>query len=144
MTTSLFVIANLKQFRNFELRYVVRILLPFFRTSWSAGVLNSAILISFHNRFWRVFGISGGGVQTPAPSVRHWRTVILSVFIPKHYPVTRWVTVCAAHLSRQNIKGSSSHRKVIIAVFGLRFWTRSKAVAYCKHLATKDVSPIWD
>jgi len=48
MTTNLFVIANVKQlqtggsFRN---------LLPFFRTSWSVGVLNSALFFnSFHNR----------------------------------------------------------------------------------------------
>jgi len=27
-----------------------RILQPFFRTSWSVGVLNSAIFIDFHNR----------------------------------------------------------------------------------------------
>ena len=47
MTTNLFVIANVKQLRtggNF------RILLPFFRTSWGVGFLNSAIFNSFHNR----------------------------------------------------------------------------------------------
>jgi len=64
MTTNLFVIANVKQLRtggNF------RILLPFFRTNWGVGVLNSAIFNSFHNRiefgtileglwnFWGVF-----------------------------------------------------------------------------------------
>ena len=45
-----------------------RILLPFFRTPWGVGVLNSAILNSFHNRVefgtilegLRNFG--GGGV----------------------------------------------------------------------------------
>ena len=45
MTTNLFVIANVKQLQtggNF------RILLPFFRTSWGVGVLNSAIFNSFH------------------------------------------------------------------------------------------------
>jgi len=47
MTTNLFVIANVKQLwtgGNF------RILLPFFRTSWGVGVLNSAIFNSFHSR----------------------------------------------------------------------------------------------
>jgi len=48
MTTNLFVIVTVKQFGSF------RILLPFFRTSWSVGVLNSAIFNNFHNRveFW--------------------------------------------------------------------------------------------
>jgi len=47
MTVNLFVFANVKQLRtggNF------RILLPFFRTSWGVGVLNSAIFNNFHNR----------------------------------------------------------------------------------------------
>jgi len=47
MATNLFVIANVKQLRtggNFG------ILLPFFRTSWGIGVLNSAIFNSFDNR----------------------------------------------------------------------------------------------
>ena len=47
-----------------------RILLPFFRTSWGVGVLNSAIFNSFHNQVelgtilegLRNFG---GGVETP-------------------------------------------------------------------------------
>ena len=46
MTTNLFVIANVKQLRT---EGSFRILLPFFRTSWGVGVLNSAINI-FHNR----------------------------------------------------------------------------------------------
>jgi len=74
MTTNLFVIANVKQLRT---EGSFRILLPFFRTSWSVGVLNSAIFNSFHNRiefgtileglrnFW------GGGIgptqTTPPP-----------------------------------------------------------------------------
>ena len=56
MTTNLFVIANVKQLRtdgNF------RILLPFFRTSWGVGVLNSTIFNIFHNRV--EFAILGGG-----------------------------------------------------------------------------------
>jgi len=51
MTTNLFVIANVKQLRTGG---SPRILLPFFRTSWEVGVLNSAIFNSFHNRV--VFG----------------------------------------------------------------------------------------
>jgi len=47
MTNNLFVIANVKQLRTDG---SCRILLPFFRTSWGVGVLNSAIFNSFHNR----------------------------------------------------------------------------------------------
>jgi len=46
MTTNLFVIANVKQWRTGG---SFRILL-FFRTFWDVGVLNSAIFDSFHNR----------------------------------------------------------------------------------------------
>jgi len=53
MTTNLFVIANVKQLRTGG---SFRILLPFFQTSWSVGVLNSAI---------RNFG--GGVVNHPPP-----------------------------------------------------------------------------
>ena len=70
MTTNLFVIANVKQLRTGG---SFRILLPFFRTSWGVGVLNSGIFNSFHNRVepgmilegLRNFG--GGGVRTPHP-----------------------------------------------------------------------------
>ena len=47
MTTNLFVIANVKQLRTGG---SFRILVPFFRTSWGVGVLNSAVFNSFHNR----------------------------------------------------------------------------------------------
>ena len=47
MTTDLFVTANVKQLRTDG---SFRILLPFLRASWIAGVLNSAIFNSFHNR----------------------------------------------------------------------------------------------
>jgi len=40
MTNNLFVIVNVKQLRTGG---SFRISLPFFRTSWGAGVLNSAI-----------------------------------------------------------------------------------------------------
>jgi hypothetical protein len=69
MTTNLFVIANVKQLRTGG---SFRILLPFFRTSWGVGVLNSAIFNSFYNRVefgailwaWGAFGISGRGLNT--------------------------------------------------------------------------------
>ena len=56
-----------------------RILLPFFRTSWGAGVLNSAIFNSFHNpvEFGTILegllNFGGGGWTRPPnpPSVRH-------------------------------------------------------------------------
>jgi len=47
MTANLFGIPNVKQLRTGG---SFRILLPFFRTSWSVGVLNSALYNSFHNR----------------------------------------------------------------------------------------------
>ena len=70
-TTNLFVIANVKQLRTGG---SFRILLPFFRTSWGVGFLNSAIFNSFHNRVefdailegLRNFG-GGGGVEHPNP-----------------------------------------------------------------------------
>jgi hypothetical protein len=67
MTTNLFVIANVKQFRTGG---SFRILLPFFRTSLCVDVLNSSLFNSFHNRvdFGSIlegilnFGEGGGGV----------------------------------------------------------------------------------
>jgi len=67
MTTNLFVIANVKHLRTGG---SFRISLPFFRTSWGVGVLNSAILNRFHNRveFGTILeGLRnfGGGVKPP-------------------------------------------------------------------------------
>jgi len=67
MMTSLLVIANVKQLLAGG---SFRILLPFFRTSWGVGALNSTIVYSFHNRveFGAIleglhnFGGGGGGV----------------------------------------------------------------------------------
>jgi len=76
MTTNLYVIANVKQLWDGS---SFRILLPFFRTSWGVGTLNSAIFNSSHNRvefgmileglqnFWGVFETP----PNPAASVRH-------------------------------------------------------------------------
>jgi len=79
MTTNLFVIANVKKLRTGGSS---RILLPFFRTSWGVGVLNSAIFNSFHNRVafgmilegLRNFGWGGVEPLKPPfpPSVRHY------------------------------------------------------------------------
>ena len=77
MTTNLSVIANVKQLRTDG---SFRILLPFFRTSWGVGVLNSTIFNSFHNRveFGMIFeGLRnfGRGGFEPPPPVRHWLPV---------------------------------------------------------------------
>ena len=68
ITTSLFVIANVKKLRTWV---VLEFYCLFFRTSWGVGVLNSTIFNSFHNR--AVFGtileglrnFGGAGVWTP-------------------------------------------------------------------------------
>ena len=65
MISNLFVIASVKQMRTGG---SFGILLPFLQTSWGAGVLNSTIFNSFHNRI--KFGMIleglrnfGGGVK---------------------------------------------------------------------------------
>jgi len=76
MTTNLFVIANVKQLRTDG---SFRILLPFFRTSWGVGFLNSAMFNSFHNRVefgtilegLRNFGGGGGSLSPPNPPPRY-------------------------------------------------------------------------
>ena len=73
MTTNLFVIVNVNQLRTGG---SFRILLPFFRTSWGVGVLNSAIFNGFQiglslARFWKSFGISEGGFESPKPPPRY-------------------------------------------------------------------------
>ena len=81
MTTNLIVIVNVKQLRTDG---SFRILLPFFRTSWSGGVLNSEIFNSFHNRVefgtilesLRNFG-RGGRVETPLGTPLGWRQMLL-------------------------------------------------------------------
>jgi len=67
VTTNLFVIANVKQLRTGG---SFRILLPFIRTSWGVGVLNSAIFNSFHNG--AEFGTILEGLRNfGGPSLRH-------------------------------------------------------------------------
>jgi len=92
MTINLFVIANIKQLRTGG---GFRILLPFFRTSWGVGVLNSVIFNSFHNRV--EFGtileglryLGGGGG-----------------FNPQNSPPPRYATAVSEVLN--NSKGSDS------------------------------------
>ena len=93
MTTNLFVIANVKQMRTGD---SFRILLPlFFQTSWSVGVLNSAIFNSFHNRVefgtilegLRNFGGRGLNPSNPFPryaTVYNWLIsfVLVKCFVP--------------------------------------------------------------
>ena len=81
MTTNLFVIANVKQFRTDGILEFYGL---FFRTSWGVGVLNSAIFNSFHNSF--EFGTIleglqnlGGGGLTPLP-----------LGTPLIFPMTSW------------------------------------------------------
>jgi len=77
MTTNLFVIANVKELRTGG---SFRILVPFYRTSLSIGVLNSSIFNSFHNRveFGTILvGLRNfGGGCLNAPSVRHFMNMI--------------------------------------------------------------------
>ena len=73
ITTNLFVIVNVKQLRTDG---SFRILLPFCRTSWGVGVLNSTVFNSFHNRveFGTIladfpnFGGGGLNAQPPLPT----------------------------------------------------------------------------
>ena len=89
MTTILFVIASVKQLRTGG---SFRILLPFFRTSWGVGVLNSAIFNSFtqFGWVWNDFGgaseFRGGGVEPPTLTslVRHWNHwMLLDTFVAR-------------------------------------------------------------
>jgi len=70
MITNLFVIANVKQLRTDG---SFRILLPFFRTSWGVGILNSAIFNIFQNQvefgtiLKGLWNFGGVGVEPPNP-----------------------------------------------------------------------------
>jgi len=101
MTTNLFVIDNVKQSRTGG---SFRILLPFVRTSWGVGVLNSAIFNIFHSRVefgtiledLRNFGRGVGGIYTPQNPSPRYATVC-------HFPVRRenalaqWSLCCATN-----------------------------------------------
>jgi len=88
MTTNLFFIANVKQLRTGG---SFRILLPFFRTSWGVGFLNSAIFNSFHNQvefdtisegLWNLGGGGGWAFQPPPPG-----TLLISCVTSHQYLV---------------------------------------------------------
>jgi len=88
VTTNLFVIANVKQLRTDG---SFRILLPFFRTFWCVGVLNSAIFNSFHNRveFGTVLeglrNFVGCGVDQPKPPPLGTPLLLMmGIVCPKH------------------------------------------------------------
>jgi len=72
MTTNLFVIANVKRMQTDG---SLRVLVPFFRTSWGVAVLNSAIFNNFYNRVWYDFEgpseFRERGLNTPTPTPRH-------------------------------------------------------------------------
>jgi len=84
MTTNLFVIVNVKQLRTGG---SFKILLPFFRTSWGVGTLNSAVFNSFHNRVefdtilegLRNFG--GGGLNPQPPLGTPLPTTALDILV---------------------------------------------------------------
>ena len=84
ITTNLFVIANVKQLRT---DCSFRILLPFFRTSWGVGVLNSAIFNSFHHRVefgtilegLRISGEGGFEHTNTLPPVHHCTEIIFEL-----------------------------------------------------------------
>jgi len=83
MPTNLFVIASVKQLRTDG---YFRILLPFFRTSWGVGVLNSAIFNSFHSQVELGTILEGlrnfGGFEPPQPPPR---TPLIKVIIRPKY-----------------------------------------------------------
>jgi len=94
MATNLFVIANVKQLRTDS---SFRILLPFSRTSWGVGVLNSTIFNSFHN--WvefgtileglRNFGVGGWG-WTPKPPPPPRPATVFQCHCVLHKPHVHW------------------------------------------------------
>ena len=84
-----------------------RILLPFFRTSWGVGVLNSEMFNSFHKSgwVWHNFGgpseFRGGGLNTPnPPSVRH---------CPRHFLRTDMAATPLHHEDRMQICRTFCH-----------------------------------
>jgi len=124
MTTNLFVISNVKQLRTDG---SFRILLPFFRTSWGVGVLNTAIFNSFHNRVdfgtilegLRNFGW-GGGLKPPKPR--------------------RYVTVYVWYRLQYYLKLKCPHE---YRVLELPITCTSKAIYHMGHGCLCIVSVVW-
>jgi len=125
MITNLFAIANVKQLRTGG---SFRILLPFFRKSLCAGVLNSEIFNSFHNRIefgtilegLRNFG--WGGSWTPPP--RH---------------ATAWISVrClfACAIGRGGIRGKGWNNAVpsMAGIFFLFTWKNMLLETWRNHI----------
>jgi hypothetical protein len=92
MTTNLFVIANVKQLRTGSFR----ILLPFFRTCWGVGVLNSAIFKLIKILDWDLCISVGRADATPqfysvAPSkFDQWRTEGGGLGVQRPPPPANW------------------------------------------------------
>jgi len=113
MTINLFVIANVKQLRTDG---SFRTLLPFFRTSWGVGVLNSAIFNSFHIRVkfgtilegLRNFGRGGFNPQTTLP-VRHC-TLLYRLFHLGTFPKYIIFKAFSAARSKATIHVPLSHK----------------------------------
>jgi len=106
VTTNLFVIVNVKQFWTGG---SFRILLPFFRTSWGVGVLNSAIFKLIRKLEWNTkhfplnlqsglassnFRDVGGGSEL-RNQIRHCKTVCIkrNLYLINYSPMrTQWTT----------------------------------------------------
>ena len=106
MTTNLFVIVNVKQLRTGG---SFRISLPFFRTPWGVGVLNSAIFKLIRMLEWNTkhfplnlqsgltlsnFRDAGGGVEL-RNQIRHCKTVCIKrnlYLINYNRMRTQWTT----------------------------------------------------
>jgi len=108
MTTSLFVIANVKQLRTDG---SFRIALPFFRTSWGVGVLNSANFNSFHNRvdFGTILeGLRNFGVGMNPPNSPPWYATDSQGRLN-----WLWAYQPSIHLLRLFFQGQSGPRRVV-------------------------------
>ena len=164
MTTNLFVIANVKQLRTDG---SFRILLPFFRTSWGAGVLNWLILNSFHNRveFSTILdgprNLGGGGLNPP--SVSHCRVAVLvshltvPIFLQKFavfhetrrfvtvYTTARHLSVILTHISLSMPSPPTSWRFILILSSHLRLGQVSPSKQSCMRLPSVPMWPslIW-
>ena len=82
MTTNLFVIANVNQLRT---GCSFRILLPFFRTSWGVGFLNSAIFNSFRGRVQ--FGMILEGLRNFGIPLESDENIVSVTWRPKYIHV---------------------------------------------------------
>jgi hypothetical protein len=105
-----------------------RILLPFFRTSWGDGVLNSAIFNIFHN--WVEFGTIleglqnfGGVLHPPKPLPRYatdpqyWKGISSNPYTNLTLILTRQELQFYKILSRTAVPNVSENISDIVAAF---------------------------